>query len=173
VLDSAIDSNLPGPIYAHLAGPVYSPKGVLLMEAGTQVVGKYESMKQNGVNRLEAVSTAAYTPNGIVVPLAGDSLGDDLGRTGLSATIDKRLIERFGGAVLLDLSQAGLSIVQANVAKGGNTYLSFNGSDQLANQILQSTINLPPIGTKNQGSTIAILMTAPIDFSDSYRVVAK
>jgi type IV secretion system protein VirB10 len=82
VLDTAIESDLPGPLLCHLPGPVYSPKGVLLMEAGTQVIGRYESMGKNGGNRLLAVSTYAHTPNGIWVPLAGNPMADDLGRTG-------------------------------------------------------------------------------------------
>ena len=80
VLDTAIQSDLPGPLLCHLPGPVYSPKGVLLMEAETQVIGRYELMKTNGGSRLMAVSTYAHTPHGIWVPLAGNSLSDDLGR---------------------------------------------------------------------------------------------
>jgi len=45
--DIAIDADLPGPLLCHLPGPVYSPKGVLLMEAETQVVGRYETLKRN------------------------------------------------------------------------------------------------------------------------------
>jgi type IV secretion system protein VirB10 len=40
VLDTAIQSDLPGPLLCHLPGPVYSPKGVLVMEAETQVIGR-------------------------------------------------------------------------------------------------------------------------------------
>lgn len=174
VLDSAIDSNLPGPIMAHLPGPVYSPKGTLLMEAGTQIMGRYQSMTHNGPERLHATGLTAVTPNGIWVKIPDMPLADDLGRTGLSATVDHRHMERFGGAVLLDLGHAALGIFQAAIAKSGNTYLSFNGTEGLASQILQSEMNKPPIGTKNQGATIAIWITEPIDFSDSYKnVVAK
>ncbi len=173
VLDVAIDSNLPGPLQCHLPGPAYSRKGVVLMEDQTQVFGSYESMKQNGIERLEATSIFAVTPNDIWVPLAGDPFADQLGRTGMGGTIDKRLLERFGGAVLLDLSQNALQIAQSSVSKGGSTYLSFNGADQLASQILQSTINLPPIFTKNQGSMIAIWIKEPISFNDSYRITKR
>ncbi len=79
VLDTAIQSDLPGPLLCHLPGPVYSPKGVLLMEAETQVIGRYESMGKNGGSRLMAVSAYAHTPNGIWVPLAGNPMSDDLG----------------------------------------------------------------------------------------------
>ena len=53
------------------------------MEAGTQIVGRYERMTQNGGSRLLALSTYAHTPNGIWVPLSDTPMAADLGRTGL------------------------------------------------------------------------------------------
>jgi len=173
VLRTAIDSNLPGPLQCHTPGPVYSRKGVVLMEAGTEVMGRYESLTRNGSMRLHATSMFAVTPNGIWVKFPETPFADDLGRTGLSGTVDNRIPERFGGAVILDISHALLGIVQAMVAKSGNTYLSFNGTEGLASQILQSEINKPPIFTKSQGSTIALWITEPIDFSHSYRAMAR
>ena len=173
VLDTAIQSDLPGPLLCHLPGPVYSPKGVLLMEAETQVIGRYESMKTNGGSRLMAVSTYAHTPNGIWVPLAGEPLSDDLGRNGLDGAVNNHYLQRFGGAVILTLTEGALGILQAGVSKGGNTYVSLNegsGVGSLAQQILQSQINIAPTFTKHQGETIAIWLTEPIDFSDSYKI---
>ena len=170
VLDTAIEADLPGPLLCHLPGPVYSPKGVLLMEAETQVVGRYKSLKTNAGNRLLAVSTYAHTPNGIWVPLADVPLADDLGRTGFAGAVDNHYLERFGGAVILSLTESGLGILQAAVAKGGNTYISTGSASNLAEQILQSQVNIPPTFSKHQGETIAIWLTAPIDFSDSYKL---
>ena len=170
VLDTAIESDLPGPLLCHLPGPVYSPKGVLLMEAGTQVIGRYESMGRNGESRLMAVSTYAHTPNGIWVPLAGNPMADDLGRSGFAGAVDNHYLERFGGAVILSLTESGLGILQAAVSKGGNTYISTDSANNLAEQILQSQINIAPTFSKHQGETIAIWLTTPIDFSDSYRI---
>jgi type IV secretion system protein VirB10 len=170
VLDTAIESDLPGPLLCHLPGPVYSPKGVLLMEAETQVIGRYESMGRNGGSRLLAVSTYAHTPNGIWVPLAGNPMADDLGRTGFDGAVDNHYLERFGGAVILSLTESGLGILQAAVSKGGNTYISTDSANNLAEQILQSQINIAPTFSKHQGETIAIWLTTPIDFSDSYRL---
>ncbi len=172
VLDTAIDSNNPGPLLAHLPAPVYSRKGVLLMEAGTQVIGKYETMTSSGSRRLKAVSLYALTPNGIWVPLSGEPFADELGRSGLPGAVDQHIPERFGGAVLLNLTDAALGIVQAEVSKGGNTYLSLNGGGvgSLAQSVLQSTINMPPTFSKNQGETIALFIDQPIDFSGSYSI---
>ena len=170
VLDTAIQSDLPGPLLCHLPGPVYSPKAVQLMEAGTQVVGRYQSMGRNGESRLMAVSTYAHTPNGIWVPLAGNPMADDLGRSGFAGAVDNHYLERFGSAVILSLTQSGLGILQAAVSKGGNTYISTDSANNLAEQILQSQINIAPTFSKHQGETIAIWLTTPIDFSDSYRI---
>jgi type IV secretion system protein VirB10 len=170
VLDTAIEADLPGPLLCHLLGPVYSPKGVLLMEAETQVIGRYESLKTNAGNRLLAVSTYAHTPNGIWVPLAGEPMSDDLGRTGFDGAVDNHYLERFGGAVILSLTESGLGILQAAVSKGGNTYISTNSANNLAEQILQSQVNIAPTFSKHQGETIAIWLTTPIDFSDSYKL---
>ncbi len=174
VLDSAINSNVAeGDLYCHLPGPVYSPKGVPLMEADTQVVGKYTGL-QNGQQRLEAVSAYAHTPNGIWVPLTG-SMTDDLGRNGLPGNVDNRYPARFGGAVLLSLTDNALSILQAAVSKGGNTYLQLNsggGVGSLAQEILRQQENVKPIFSKNQGDTIAISINHPIDFNESYRLRA-
>jgi type IV secretion system protein VirB10 len=173
VLDTAIQSDLPGPLLCHLPGPVYSPRGVLLMEAETQVIGRYESMKTNGGSRLMAVSTYAHTPNGIWVPLDGNPLADDLGRTGLDGAVNNHYLQRFGGAVILTLTEGALGILQADISKGGNTYVSLNegsGVGGLAQQILQSQINIAPTFTKHQGETIAIWLAEPIDFSGSYKI---
>jgi type IV secretory pathway VirB10-like protein len=170
VLDVAIDSSLPGPLMCHLPGPVYSSKGVLLMPAGTQIMGQYRTMQNNGAERLMAVSTFAHTPDGVWVPLTDEPLADGLGRSGLDGDIDHHYIARFGGAVLLDLAQSGLGIIQADVARGGNTYISTGSSDNLASQILQATINMPPTFSRPQGGLVALWITHPIDFSSSYRV---
>lgn len=176
VLDTAINSDVPGPILAHLPGPVYSRKGVLLMEAGTQVIGSYASMGKG--SRLKAVSTVAYTPNGVWVPLTSEGMSDDLGRSGLDGEVDRHIMQRFGPAILLSLAGQGLNIIQSEASKGGNTYLNFGngggggggGIESLASQILQSQINIPDTFNKHQGETIALFIDKPVDFSASYRV---
>jgi type IV secretion system protein VirB10 len=173
VLDTAIQSDLPGPLLCHLPGPVYSPKGTLLMEAETQVIGRYETMGKTGSNRLMAVSTFAHTPNGIWVPLTAEPLADDLGRSGLDGAVDQHFGPRFGAAIVMTLTENGLGIIQSEVSKGGNTYLQLNsggGVGGIAQQILQAQINIPPTFSKNQGETIALFLDQPIDFSDSYRI---
>ncbi len=172
ILDTAIDSTLPGPLLCHLPAPVISDGGVTLMDKGTQVVGQYTNQVNQGQGRLMAASATAYTPQGVPVPLGGP-FADGLGRTGLDGNVDNHLIERFGGAVLLSLTDNAFNFAQASVSKGNNSYVSFNsggGVGSLAQQVLNNTINIPPTITKNQGDEISIWVLTPIDFSKAYRL---
>jgi type IV secretion system protein VirB10 len=174
-LDTAIRSDLPGDLIGHLPGPVYSNKGVLLLPAGTQIIGHYDSVK-NGQTRLMAPSVYAITPDGVPVPLTGQNMTDNLGRNGLDGAVDAHLMDRFGAAILLTLTQSVLGIIQAEASQGGNTYLSIgqggggSGIGGVAQQILQSQINIAPTLSKNQGEMVAILLDQPIDFSNAYRI---
>jgi type IV secretion system protein VirB10 len=169
-LDIAIESSVPGPLQCHLPSPVYSQTGTLLMEAGTHIYGVYQSMEQGSGARLRATSTFAITPNGVPVPLGGEPWADPQGRIGLSGGVDYHTFSRFGGAVLLDLSQSALGIAQAEVSKGGNSYVSLNSSGGLASQILQGTIDQPPTFEKHPGDWIAIWLRSPVSFKASYRI---
>lgn len=175
VLDSAIQSDVPGPFFAHTPGPVYSTRQVLLMDANTNVVGHYEGMGKG--SRMQATGLVAYVrrPEGMVwVPLSGQPMGDDLGRAGLSGEVDNHILQRFAPAVLLTVTDQALQIIQAEASKGGNTYLNLQGGGggvgSLAQQILQSQINIPATFTKHHGETMALLLDQPIDFSASTRI---
>jgi type IV secretion system protein VirB10 len=172
VLDTGINSTLPGPLLCHLDQPVISPGNVVLMEKGTQIIGSYSSDVKQGQYRMMAVTATAYTPNGVPVPLGGP-FADGLGVTGLEADmVDNHLMQRFGGAVLLSIAEGGLGIAQSAVSKGGNSYVSFSsgGVGSLAQEVLQNTINIPPTIQKYAGDSISLWVLTPIDFSASYKL---
>lgn len=172
-LDTAIQSDLPGPLMCHLPWPAYSPKGVVLMEAGTQITGTYVKMTTNGGSRLSAVAAVAHTPNGIWVALPDEPMSDDLGRAGLDGAVNNHYAQRFGGAIILSLTEGALGVLQSSMSKSGSSSVNISsggGVGGLAEQILQSQVNIAPTFTKDQGDIIAIWITKPIDFSDSYRV---
>lgn len=174
-LDLGIDSSISsGPFFCHLEHPILSDAGAVLMEAGTRVQGSYKSSGAQGQNRLFAVSAMAYTPNDVIVPLDGP-MGDGLGRTGFSGTVDNHLVSRFGGAVMLSLADSVLGVLQSGLSRGGNSYITFqNGNmNSLASEILKSTIDQPATITKNQGSEVALFVLEPISFNSVYKLVPK
>lgn len=175
ILDVAVDSQMPGPLMCHLPDPIISDGNVVLMEAGSKIMGSYSSEVKQGQNRIMAVSAIGYTPNGVPVPFGGP-FGDSLGRTGMPGNVDNHYMQRFGGAVLLTFLEGGLGIVQSSVSKGGNSYVSLNsgsGVSSLAEEVLRNSINIPPTITKNQGDEVYLWILQPIDFSPAYKLINK
>ena len=175
ILDVQVNSEHGGPLRCHLPDPVISDGNVVLMEKGSQIFGTYSSEVRQGQDRILAVSATGWTPNGIPVPLGGP-FADSLGATGLPGSVDNHYVERFGGAVLLTLLEGGLNIAQAEVSKGGNSYINLNtggGVGSLAQEVLRNTINIPPTITKYQGDEVYIWVLNPIDFSAAYKLTTR
>lgn len=174
ILDTAVDSTLPGPLMCHLPAPVMSSSGVILMEKDTSIIGQYTNSVTQGQGRLMAVTATAYTPNGIPVPMGGP-FADGLGRTGLDGNVDNHVMERFGGAVMLSLAEGAMGIAQSAISKGGNSYVSFSsgGVGSLAQEVLRNTIDIKPTITKDQGDEVALWILTPIDFSQAYHLGSK
>ena len=175
VLETAVQSDLPGPIQCHLRDDALSPAGVVLMEKGTIVTGEYKNNVQQGQSRLFTVAATAYTPNGVPVPL-DSPMADGLGRAGLDGEVNNHLLARFGGGVLLSLVDSGFSVLSSALQSGnGNTNLNFNsgGLSNVATEVLRNTVNIPPTITKHQGEDVTIFIRYPIDFSDAYQLRAR
>jgi type IV secretion system protein VirB10 len=171
VLDTAIDSSIPGPFQCHTTKPIMSENGVVLMGAGTKIWGAYQSANGASQGRLVSITAMAQTPDNVFVPLDGPA-ADGLGRTGIPGNQDNHTFQRFGGAVLLALSSNVASVLSSALSKSGSTYLNINTGDltSLASEILRDTINIPPTITVWQGTDVAIWIRYPIDFSASYRL---
>jgi type IV secretion system protein VirB10 len=186
VLDTAIESDLPGPLFAHTYGATYSKTGVMLMPAGTQIIGTYETIKQNAGNRLYSVALTAHVPvssnKGVWVPLVDTQFSDDLGKTGLDGEINNHIWQRFGAAFLLAIGDSALQILQAEASASGSTYLNFSSGGggggggalgNLAQEILRSQINVPATFSKHHGELVAVKIMHPISFNDTYRETAR
>lgn len=172
VLDTAVNSERPGPFQCHTTEDIRSPLGVPLMEAGTTIIGQYESDVRPGQSRIPAIVVTAWTPQGIPVPL-GAIASDALGRAGMPGQVNRHLMERFGGALALLGSQGAIDLARAALAQGqGNSFVNINtGSVQgVASDALRGTIGMRNTVEKNQGEAIAFFVTEPVSFEDSYRL---
>ena len=172
VLETAVQSDLPGPIQCHLRDDALSPTGVVLMEKGTIVTGEYKNNVQQGQSRLFTMAATAYTPNGVPVPL-DSPMADGLGRAGLDGEVNNHLWARFGGGVLLSLVDSGFGVLSSALSHGnGNTNINLNsgGMSNIAEDVLRNTVNIPPTITKHQGDDVTIFIRYPIDFSDAYQL---
>lgn len=172
-LQTAINSGLPGFVKCILPQSVRSMTGaVTLLDRGTQVLGQIQQGLVQGQDRLFILWTRAVTPQNVAVNLASPAVGP-LGRAGVSGAVDNHFFKRFGAAIMLTIIGGSLE-TGANAAQSGsgNTYFqSLNtNTNQIANTALQSTINLPPTLTKNQGDNVSIFVARDLNFSHVYKL---
>ncbi len=178
-LDTAVNSERPGPFFCHTTRAIKSPDGVTLMEPGTRIVGNYQSNVSQGQGRIMSLTATAYTPRGVPVPL-GAPVGDALGRIGMDGQVQSHLGARLGSAVLLMMTQGAFSVAQSMVQSGmsrggGNTYFSMNsgGIEGAVAESLRSGNAIQNTVTKNQGEEIAFLVMEPISFQDAYALAPR
>jgi type IV secretion system protein VirB10 len=173
ILDTAMDSSLAGGIECHLAQDILSPEHVLLMPAGTRIVGTYKNDVKQGQARLFSFAGNAITQEGIPVPL-DSQITDGVGRAGIPGEVDNHYFERFGAAIILGVADAALQLGQTELSKAGQSNINVGtgagGLSSLASQILQQTINMPPTIYVQPGAQISIMVDHPVDFSDALRV---
>jgi type IV secretion system protein VirB10 len=170
-LETAIDSTLPGMTTCVTATDTFGADGqVVLLERGTKLVGELRGQVQQGAARVFVLWTEARTPTGVVIPL--DSPGaDELGRAGLSGTVERHFWERFGAALLVSvLDGAVQAAVQSSNRGDGTVIYNPSAGEGVMTEVLKSTVNIAPTIRKAQGDRIQVLVARDLDFRTVYEL---
>jgi len=170
-LETAIDSTYPGLTTCITATDTFSADGtVVLLERGTKLVGESQAQIQQGSARIYVLWDEARTPTGVVVPLSSPGT-DELGRSGLPGEVNRHFWQRFGAAILITVVDGAVQAgVQAASSNNGATIVNPAGSEQIATEVLKSTVAIPPTITKRQGDRIQVLVARDIDFRGVYEL---
>jgi len=185
LLETAINSDLPGQIRAITSQDVYSFDGRrVLIPTGTRLIGEYQSDVIRGQKRIFVIWTRLLRNDGVTVRL--NSIGtDSLGRSGLTGIVDNKWRERFDSAILLSIVGAGSSYL---TGYGSNQYRSSNGTGEtdsdraaelaretiaqtfsdMANKALSENLRIPPTISVHQGERIFVYVRQDLDFSAMY-----
>lgn len=173
VLETAIDSELPGNIRAQVTNSVYSYDGQnILMPAGTRLIGSYNPKISIAQKRVLIAWNRAITPEGKSVKLAATGV-DRLGRGGQNGNVDTRYIQRFGTAALISSISAIPSFLANDDANSSTTTnaatdVAQDISDDLKDStedVLEEYLSLPPIIRVPQGTLMNVLVNQDLDFS--------
>lgn len=194
VLETAIDTELPGNLRAQVIEPVYSFDGRrVLMPAGTVLIGTFNNDVEVAQKRVLIAWNRAVTPEGKSVAL-GSTGTDVLGRAGTAGNVDNRLKTKFGAAALISTitaiptalasiggrSNSGTTI---NVGAGAGSSsrgrgdvgvgqqvageVASNAGDQISEQsssILEKYLSLPPVIRVPQGEEIRVFVNRDLIF---------
>ncbi len=148
---------------------------VLLIERGSHLDGEYRiaSLRPSTV-RIPVLWTRIRTPLGVTVDIDSPGTGQ-LGESGIDGYVDNRWGERIGAAMLLSLIDDSVKLVIQNQANGrqADTIVlpsTTANTSKLAEKVLDSTINIPPLIYQNQGGIVGIYVARDVDFSSVYEL---
>ena len=159
---------------------VFSDDGrVMLIERGSHLDGEYRvSSVRPGTVRIPVLWTRIRTPLGVTVDVDSPGTGQ-LGDSGIDGYVDNRWGERLGAAMLLSLIDDSVKLVIQNRANEPDNSGQANtivlpsttaNTSKLAEKVLDSTINIPPLIYQNQGGIVGIYVARDVDFSSVYQL---
>ncbi len=161
VLETAINSDLPGMLRASVSESVYSEDGnVLLVPKGSRLIGEYKSGIKRGQSSVFVIWSRMVRPDAIDIKI--DSPGTNtLGRAGLTGFVDTHFLERFGSSALLSLIGSYAQQESQNDNQREAVADSFNKSSEIA---LEDSINITPTIHINQGERINVFVAKDLNF---------
>lgn len=171
VLQTAMDSTLPGLVTCIVPQDVMGKTGVTLLDRGTRIIGEFQGGVRQGQARLFVLWTRAETPQGVVISLASPA-SDALGRAGMGGAVDNHFWQRFGGALLLSTINGAIQAGVAAASNQGTTTINTGTPEAVIGESLRDSIRIPPTVRKAQGELVSVFVARDLDFSGVYRVQA-
>lgn len=187
VLETAINTDLPGQLRAVISRDVYAESGKnILLPKGSRLVGNYQADVKRGEQRVQIIWTRAIRPDGIDIAI--DSPGtDQLGRSGVDGLVDNRYLELFSNAILLSTITATVAVLaeSATGSSGVETTTGFGQTTQsgkpsdfaltqgvqnlgdITKGVGQDLLKTKPTITVEQGTEIKVFVNRDLIFPSS------
>jgi type IV secretion system protein VirB10 len=192
VLETAINTQLPGPIRAIVSRDTYAEHGrAILIPKGSRLIGVYNTNIFNGQQRVFIVWNRVIRPDGVDVMI--NSIGvDDLGRAGVNGFIDTRFGEMLSAVTLTSLLGVGMAYGVEQLGDGepvqqtqglgnqGNVFTTTNAQSsqqaaiqgaarigQVGTNAAQRLMDMRPRITIDQGTTVNVFVQNDLVFPDN------
>lgn len=187
VLETAIDTSLPGSLRGLVSRDVYAESGRdILIPKGSRIIGNYNADIVRGQARLFIIWNRLIRPDGVDIEL-GSPAADMMGRAGIPGYTDNRYFEIFSGALLTSAFTIGMAAT-AQAITGAEATTSTQNTDgsqtqsgdptsaaiqqavtnmgTTAQSVLQGLIDLRPMITVDQGTPMNIFVNRDLEFPD-------
>lgn len=192
ILETAINTDLPGTLRAVISRDIYAESGKnIIIPQGSRLVGVYNNSISRGQNRVEITWQRVLLPGGVDINVAMPTT-DQLGRAGTKGTVDNKYKEIFtnsillsiltvGGAIAIDqATDLGTSSSSVTTNTDGSTTRTDTGSSadsavtaavtnvsNLGRKIANDFLESQPTITIPQGTRIKVFVNQDIVFPNS------
>lgn len=170
VLDTAINSDLPGMIRATITENVFGETGKqILLPRGTRLIGQYNSAVTTGQVRIYVIWTRAITPQQMDIRLAAPGI-DALGHSGLAGTVNNHFWDIFGTSLLLSVMAAGVADMETHTDDNlyGNPYQTgvVEAANENSGELLSQRLEIKPTLQIDQGTPVRVMVAHDLNFSE-------
>jgi type IV secretion system protein VirB10 len=184
VLETAINTDLPGPIRAIVSRDTYTESGrEVAIPKGSRLIGVYNSSILRGQSRVLIIWTRVIRPDGIDIAIGSPGV-DSLGRAGIYGITDNKYSEIFSSALLTSVISIGVAIGADDLTnKKSTTTTNTDGSSTttggaggaaaagavgtiggIGKDIVNSMLDMKPTITVDQGTLINVFVNKDLTF---------
>ena len=166
VLETAIDSQLAGPVRALVSEDVHAFDGTrVLIPRGSRLIGRYQSGIDIAQQRITIAWDRIILPDNQSVEISAFG-GDELGRSGTTGFIDSRFGTRFGSAALISLIGT-LPSVAAESTDDERTAEALEGTAESlqdsAQGVISEYLSLSPVIYVDQGARVTVMVDRDLE----------
>ena len=166
VMETALDSSLPGQTRAVVSEDVFSYDGNrLLIPRGSRLIGRYRSGIEIAQRRVTIAWDRIILPTDQTIRISSFG-GDELGRSGVTGFVDTRFTERFGSAALISIISAAPSAVSAEVDDETTADVLEDLGDDLADatdSVIGEYLSLGPVIHVDQGARVTVMVDRDLE----------
>ena len=166
VMETALDSSLPGQTRAVVSEDVFSFDGSrLLIPRGSRLIGRYRSGVDIAQRRVTIAWDRIILPDNQTIQISSFG-GDELGRSGVTGFVDTRFDERFGSAALISLISAAPSAAAANVQDETAADVLEDVGDDLADatdSVIGDYLSIGPVIYVDQGTRVTVMVDRDLE----------
>ena len=186
VLETPINTDLPGSIRAIVSRDIYAESGrAILIPKGSRLIGTYNNLIIRGTKRINIIWSRVIRPDGIDIMIRSEAT-DQLGRAGIPAEVDNKYAEIFASAFLVSAINiaigAGVDAINnkderttTTTNTDGSTTTNSDATNEAALQavdlfgnagqnLLNGFLNMRPTATIDQGTRINVFVNRDLVF---------